>query len=315
LSVNVVALFSCLIGSLAFVKSPLSPIQLLWVNLIMDSLASLALATETPKPELLMRPPYRRNEYIISRKMVKHILGQAIFQSIVILTILFAGNQFIAEEFCAKGTEYDGKVGGDFCDSATKEILDFNLIKKLAMDKDNGNPNFYQSLKEQWDAGQFYVIIGMMKDSEGKNMYELFSNDTPSRHLTVVFNLFVFMQIFNMICSRKINDEMNIFNGITTNPSFIIVWSVIVVIQVFCTQFFGRFMSVHLNGLTGYQWLYCLLIALVTFPINIFLKFLPDEIWPILGEEDPQDIADAERDYEILRAKGERNQKLFAMKN
>lgn len=75
LSVNVVALFSCLIGSLAFQKSPLAAIQLLWVNLIMDSLASLALATETPKPELLQRPPYRKAEYIISRKMVKHILG------------------------------------------------------------------------------------------------------------------------------------------------------------------------------------------------------------------------------------------------
>lgn len=79
LSVNVVALFSCLIGSLAFQKSPLAAIQLLWVNLIMDSLASLALATETPKPDQMLRAPYRKNEYIISRKMVKHILGQAVF--------------------------------------------------------------------------------------------------------------------------------------------------------------------------------------------------------------------------------------------
>jgi Ca2+ transporting ATPase len=131
LSVNVVALFSCLIGSLAFVKSPLSPIQLLWVNLIMDSLASLALATETPKPDLLMRPPYRRNEYIISRKMVKHILGQAIFQSIVILTILFAGDQFIAEAFCDKDSDYVGKTGGDYCGAATTEALDFVKIKEL----------------------------------------------------------------------------------------------------------------------------------------------------------------------------------------
>lgn len=41
----------------------------------MDSLASLALATEKPKEELLNRPPYRRDEYIISRKMVKHMIG------------------------------------------------------------------------------------------------------------------------------------------------------------------------------------------------------------------------------------------------
>jgi Ca2+ transporting ATPase len=45
----------------------------------MDSLASLALATEAPKDNLLERPPYRKKEYIISRKMVKHIGGQAIF--------------------------------------------------------------------------------------------------------------------------------------------------------------------------------------------------------------------------------------------
>jgi len=45
----------------------------------MDSLASLALATEEPKPDLLKRPPYRKKEYIISQKMVKHILGMSIF--------------------------------------------------------------------------------------------------------------------------------------------------------------------------------------------------------------------------------------------
>ena len=49
-------------------------IQLLWVNLIMDSLASLALATEYPKESLLERPPYHKEEYIISRKMMKHII-------------------------------------------------------------------------------------------------------------------------------------------------------------------------------------------------------------------------------------------------
>lgn len=80
----------------------------------MDSLASLALATETPKPELLQRPPYRKREYIISQRMVKHILGQAIFQSIVILVILFGGAKFIQEEFCGNYTipygKYQGKV-------------------------------------------------------------------------------------------------------------------------------------------------------------------------------------------------------------
>lgn len=185
------------------------------------------------------------------------------------------------------------------------------MIKEELLDK---NPNFYKSLVDQWNRGEFYVILGMMKDEEGKPIYEALEGKTPSRHLSIVFNLFVFMQIFNMICARKINDEINIFKGITTNPSFIIVWTIIVIIQIFCTQYFGRFMSVHVNGLTGFQWAYCLLIALVTFPINLFLKYLPDEMWPVLGEEDPQDLVDAEYDYEQLRAKGEANAKLFASK-
>jgi Ca2+ transporting ATPase len=45
----------------------------------MDSLASLALATEMPKPQLLLRAPQNRDDYIVSRKMIKHILGQAIW--------------------------------------------------------------------------------------------------------------------------------------------------------------------------------------------------------------------------------------------
>jgi len=79
LTVNVVALVTAFIGSVVLKDSPLEPIQLLWVNLIMDSLGALALATEPPKKELLKRPPYRRDEYIISRKMVKHILGNSIY--------------------------------------------------------------------------------------------------------------------------------------------------------------------------------------------------------------------------------------------
>mmetsp|Transcript_22438 Transcript_22438/g.16937 ORF Transcript_22438/g.16937 Transcript_22438/m.16937 type:complete len:117 (-) Transcript_22438:61-411(-) len=63
----------------------------------MDSLASLALATEYPKESLLNRPPYKRDEYIISRKMVKHLLGQAVYQIIVLYAIVFAGEHFYPE--------------------------------------------------------------------------------------------------------------------------------------------------------------------------------------------------------------------------
>jgi len=98
LTVNIVALISAFIGSCLLRESPLQPIQLLWVNLIMDSLASLALATEPPKPSLLERPPYARDEYIISRKMIKHILIMSFYQATVVFTIVFAGEKFIPED-------------------------------------------------------------------------------------------------------------------------------------------------------------------------------------------------------------------------
>ena len=97
LTVNVVAVVVAFIGSCAIQDSPLKAVQMLWVNLIMDTLASLALATELPTPELLLRwdflslskqkrlglgitrmhrKPYGRTSPLISALMAKNILGQ-----------------------------------------------------------------------------------------------------------------------------------------------------------------------------------------------------------------------------------------------
>lgn len=71
--------------------SPLKAIQMLWVNLIMDTLASLALATELPSEELLERKPYGRTKPLISRTMMKNIFGHSVYQLVVVFTLLFAG--------------------------------------------------------------------------------------------------------------------------------------------------------------------------------------------------------------------------------
>lgn len=64
---------------------------MLWVNLIMDTFASLALATEPPTDSLLKRRPYGRNKPLISRTMMKNILGHAVYQLTVIFLLVFAG--------------------------------------------------------------------------------------------------------------------------------------------------------------------------------------------------------------------------------
>jgi len=91
LTVNVVAVFCAFIGACIVKESPLRAVQMLWVNLIMDTLASLALATEVPTEELLTRKPYGRTRPLISRTMMKNIIGHAIYQLAVMLFILFAG--------------------------------------------------------------------------------------------------------------------------------------------------------------------------------------------------------------------------------
>ena len=98
LTVNIVALVITFISASVTQESILSSVQMLWINMIMDTLASLALATETPTDELLLRMPNRPEDYIISKKMGKHIIGQAILQLGVMLLFLFAGPYFLPDE-------------------------------------------------------------------------------------------------------------------------------------------------------------------------------------------------------------------------
>jgi len=91
LTVNVVAMFMVFLGGVVLRESPFTPIQMLWVNLIMDTFASLALATEPPSEDLLERKPYGRNESLVTPVMWRNILGQAIYQIIVLIVLLFGG--------------------------------------------------------------------------------------------------------------------------------------------------------------------------------------------------------------------------------
>ncbi|XP_061470222.1 plasma membrane calcium-transporting ATPase 3 isoform X15 [Rhineura floridana] len=94
LTVNVVAVIVAFTGACITQDSPLKAVQMLWVNLIMDTFASLALATEPPTEALLLRKPYGRNKPLISRTMMKNILGHAVYQLIIIFTLLFVGEIF-----------------------------------------------------------------------------------------------------------------------------------------------------------------------------------------------------------------------------
>jgi Ca2+-transporting ATPase len=87
LTINVAAMGIALLGPFIGIEFPLTVIQMLWVNLIMDTFASLALATEPPHEEVMARPPRKSTDFIISPAMARSILGLGI--TFIILLVGF----------------------------------------------------------------------------------------------------------------------------------------------------------------------------------------------------------------------------------
>jgi len=93
ITVNITAVLLTFISAVASSNetSVLTAVQLLWVNLIMDTFAALALATDPPTPSMLQRRPEPRSAPLITLTMWKMIIGQAIYQLVVTLILYFAG--------------------------------------------------------------------------------------------------------------------------------------------------------------------------------------------------------------------------------
>jgi len=91
LTVNVAALVINFVAAVSSGKVPLTAVQLLWVNLIMDTLGALALATEEPTDDLMKMPPVGRVEPLITRVMWRNLISQALYQVLVLLVLQFRG--------------------------------------------------------------------------------------------------------------------------------------------------------------------------------------------------------------------------------
>nr|XP_010923516.1 putative calcium-transporting ATPase 13, plasma membrane-type [Elaeis guineensis] len=104
LTVNVVALVINCIAAISSGKVPLTTVQLLWVNLIMDTLGALALATERPTQELMKKPPIGRIEPLITWVMWRNLIAQALFQIIVLLVLQLKGRSIFGVNERVKNT-------------------------------------------------------------------------------------------------------------------------------------------------------------------------------------------------------------------
>lgn len=177
----------------ALQDSPLKAVQMLWVNLIMDTFASLALATEPPTEALLLRKPYGRNNPLISLTMMKNILGHGVYQLVIIFTLLFIGNKCS----CARANAVDVATSVSRpCPSRAVSRAPSPPLPPLP----------------PLPAGE-----RMFNIDSGRNAP---LHSPPSEHYTIIFNTFVLMQLFNEINARKIHGERNVFDGIFANPIF-----------------------------------------------------------------------------------------------
>ncbi len=273
----VVFLCSC-IGS----DSPLASIQMLWVNLIMDSLGSLALATEPPYDDLLKRKPTNKNESIINGRMWKHIGFQSIFQIIILIILYLIGPKFIHEnkndilDFTKKLNMCYGLPGG-----ATDEsyILYGNEdkwskdIKFKYMDYFNKT---YQNdtIRNCID----YIYPEFQRSDTLEDVYKYYQSEYGgSTHMTLIFDIFVFYTLFNQINCRIIDDSFNTLKRINKGFWFCIVTSIEFIIQILLSQF-GRIVFHCVNGgLWGTEWLFCFGFAITTILFNFIIKLIPLE--------------------------------------
>ena len=246
LTVNVVAVLMTLIGSALLKMAVLSPVQLLWVNLIMDIFASLILSTERPERKLINRNPHKMDEYIISRKMMRFIIVHSSYQLIVMLVLVFAGDQFIPEplsNIISTGVDlYHNSPGGNYVRSGRLYTIDGSV-----------------------DYQQFYDLYG------------------ASRHFTVVFNTFVMMQIFNIFNARKLEDEKNIITDIWKSKLLLVFLPCIIGLQIVFTQLGGRALKVSLDGASGEQWGISIAFGFGEWVVGFLLKFIPERYFKEAG--------------------------------
>ncbi|PFH38470.1 calcium-translocating P-type ATPase, PMCA-type protein [Besnoitia besnoiti] len=265
LTVNVVAVTTAFLTAMVIRESPLTAVQMLWVNLIMDSFASLALATEPPTDELLNRKPHSRKEYLVSQVMFRNIVGQAIYQLTVLLLLIFGAERFIPEEpwtYLSHGLR-----------TRFPKFCEFSDCTQVPDALPRGT--FIRS-------GRRYLPFSNREDYFNRWRVDL----GASRHYTLVFNVFVFMQIFNMLNARKINDEWNVSSGVLRNKLWISIALFIGVVQVLVVEFGGIAVSCHFQGLTGAQWVISLAFGAGSVLVGFLLHLVPYKFLPQTGKKE-----------------------------
>ncbi|KAK5455084.1 plasma membrane calcium [Exophiala xenobiotica] len=154
-TVNITAVVLTFISAVANddETSVLTAVQLLWVNLIMDTFAALALATDPPTHSILKRRPEPKSAPLITITMWKMIIGQSIYQLVVTLVLYFAGASILSYQ---TQHEKDALQSTIFNTFVWMQI--FNQYNSRRLDN---NFNIFEGVfKNYWFLGIQLIIIG-----------------------------------------------------------------------------------------------------------------------------------------------------------
>ena len=315
LSVNFSAVLLVFVSSCIGSESPITAIQMLWINLIMDSLGSLALSTEDPSDELLYREPHSKREYIINNTMWKMIIFQSLVQFSLVLYLYLYGSNFIVEDNPERLNMIRQLENcfGDF----PAEVSEFkhHKVYYYIMDGKKSSWDPMKHLRRNLDPKVcFFFDRTQFEEDQINNLYEAYRWYTSTYgntvHMTMIFNTFVFYSLFNQINSRIINNNLNIFKRILDNWMFIAVTSTEILIQFLLVQYGGLVFKCNKEGLTLSQWEWCIGLAAITFLVNFCLKFIRLEAlcefdWgkifccPSKNNEDENDLLESPQDKNI----------------
>jgi Ca2+-transporting ATPase len=295
LTINLVALIVAVVAAISNGETPLNVLQLLWVNLIMDSLAALALATEAPTPDLLTKRPHGRDEPLISRPMWRFIFSHAAYQCFW-LFLIFYGMPAKLDRFKIPGqcswftnlTEYGfyGMPAGYCCNPDTAATTNScassaylqqtgGLVSWCQVDS-SGDCDFPEPNQEAFCGNNSTCIAGFGSVQQTwDDLYKDWEDaeTTAKKDISsMVFNTFIFCQLFNMVNARKVENELNVFNMLFASHVFWVVWVIIVGFQVIIMFFLGGIFKVeHLSGL---EWLISILIGAGELPFGLLTKLL-----------------------------------------
>jgi len=305
LTVNLVALLVVFIGACVGFHEPLNAVQLLWVNLVMDTMGALALSTEPPTPELLERKPYKRSTSLISKPMWRNIIFQTIFQLVLLLVLLFRGAELFGVPHGITCKKYDVDSTNTLWNPATgmknstSGVLDCQSWKIYC--KGEGS----ECLD---DTHQYSDTIDFSFDHlDGFEDECLVCVKEGYLHNTIIFNAFIFCQIFNEYNARQLGDDYDIFSGIESNPIFLGVTAFSVGTQVLLVYLCGPFLKTD-PDFTAAQFFITVALGAISIPVGLLMRCFPVEEDPdsffhseILSPVDPSSTSKSEVEMQMIK--------------